>query len=116
MKLKLNFNIFGKISNAVAIAMELKKFLALWESCKSLAPLFIECRKAVQVPLVNLLIEFRKKVAEAEALAAETENKNDDMVIGWLADIADGVLAFFHADDDYARLSELDDAAKPDTP
>jgi len=111
--MKLNFNVFGKIGNAIAIAMELKKFLALWQSCKSLTPLFFECRKAVAVPLVNLLIEFRKKVAEAEVVAAETKNKTDDMLIGWLASFADQVLEFFHADDDYLRMVALDDATKP---
>lgn len=111
--MKLNFGIFSKIGKAVAVAMELKKFIALYESCKSLLPLFLECRKAVAVPLVNLLIEFRKKVAEAEVLAASTPNKVDDMIIGWLAGFADQVLVFFHADDDYLRMKKLDDAAKP---
>ena len=112
MKLKLNFGIFGKVSKAVAIAMELKKFIALWESCKSLLPLFLECRKAVAVPLVNLLIEFRKKVAEAEVLAASTPNKVDDMMVGVLASVADQVLEFFHCLDDYQEMKKLDDAVK----
>ena len=110
--MKLNFGIFSKIGNAVAIALELKKFLALWESCKSLIPLFLECRKAVAIPLVNLLIEFRKKIAEGEEVAAGTKNKTDDMIMGWLAAFADQILEFFHADDDYQRMVELDNAVK----
>ena len=113
MKFKLNFGIFNKVHTAIAVALELKKYLALWESCKTLLPEWIALRDAVAVPLVNLLIEFRKKVAEAEALAAETENKADDVAIGWLAGVADQVLVFFHAHDDWKRLSELDDAPKP---
>ena len=111
--MKLNFNVFSKIGNAVAIALELKKFLALWESCKTLLPLFLECRRAVAVPLVNLLIEFRKKVAEGEEVAAGTKNTTDDMLMGWLAGFADQVLEFFHCLDDYQEMKKLDDAVKP---
>ena len=113
MRFKINFGIFKKINNAVAVALELKKYLALWESCHSLLPEWIKLRDAIAVPLVNLLIEFRKKVAEAEAIADETESKLDDKVIGAIAGVADQVLEFFHCQDDYKKLSDLDKAVKP---
>lgn len=113
MNWKIDFSMFGKLNKAVATVMELKKYLALYESCKTLLPLVIECKKAATIPCINLLIEFRKKIAEAEAVAASSENKIDDQISAVLAHAADKLLEFFHADDDYQKLSVLDKKVEP---
>ena len=113
MKWKIDLSMFGKINKAVATVMELKKYLALYESCKTLLPLVLEVRRAATIPCINLLIEFRKKVAEAEAVAAASENKIDDQISAVIAKAADKLLEFFHADDDYKKLSALDKATAP---
>ena len=105
---KFNFGVFGKINTGIAIALELKQYLKLWEDCKTLKPEFMACVEAVRAPFRNLLIEFRKKVASAEATAEATKNTTDDKVVAIIANAADKLMVLCHADDDYKRMTELD--------
>lgn len=113
MKFKLDFGVFGKISKGVAMAMELKQYLALYESLKTLIPLAMECKKAAEIPCKNFLIELKKKTAEARKVAAGTENKADDLVMDFIDGLADKLLEVFHCADDYEKLSAMDEAVKP---
>ena len=110
--MKLNFGIFNKINNAVALALELKQYLALWEDCKTLKPEFDICLESIRTPLRNLMIEFRKKVARAELTAAATKTTIDDKFVGIIANGADKAMVVFHCKDDYDKMVELDNAVK----
>ena len=113
MKWKIDLSKFSKIHDFIAVVLELKKYLALIKSCKSLVPLAKETWMAASAPLANFVLEFRKKVAEFETLAEQTSGKLDDWIVGVIAYVADTILSLFSLMDDYQRLVELDDATKP---
>jgi len=113
MKWKIDLSKFSKIHDFIAVVLELKKYLALLKSCKSLIPLAKESWMAASAPLSNLVIEFRKKVAEFEVLAEQTPNKFDDWLIGLIASAADSFLSLFSLLDDYQRMIELDKNVDP---
>ena len=105
------FTLPGKLHEGWQIINDLKTW---WTFVSGYAKVELEgAWKDWQHASTNCLIRLKKVTAAAAEEAKKTNTPLDDQATAYADSLIDHVLSIFHAEDDYQKLSNLDNITAP---